>query len=190
MGEAAKRKATYEELIAVDDALLAQIVNGELVTSPRPATGHAVASSALGVLIGGPFGFGRGGPGGWWILDEPEMHLGADVLVPDLAGWRRARLPVVPQAPFLTLAPDWICEVLSPSTAGLDRVRKLPIYAREGVSHVWLVDPQARTLEMLRRHDATWVLASAFSGDDQVHAEPFGALELELGALWTGPPPG
>ena len=190
MADPAKRKATYEDLLAVDERMLAQIVNGELIASPRPATGHALASTGLGALIGGPFGLGRGGPGGWWILFEPELHFGADVLVPDLAGWQRSRMPVVPQAPFLTLAPDWICEVLSPSTAGLDRVRKLPIYAREGVGHAWLVDPQARTLEVLRRQEATWVVAAAFSGDDRARAEPFEAVELELSALWADPAPG
>jgi hypothetical protein len=191
MGEAVRRPATYEDLLAVPDDLLAQIVDGKLVTSPRPAMGHAIACSALNALLGGPFGLGvRGGsgglaaPGGWWILVKPELHLGADILVPDLAGWRRERMPVPPDAPYVTLAPDWVCEVLSPSTAGLDRVRKLPLYARADVAHAWLVDPAGRTLEVLRRHESRWLVADAFAGDARVRAEPFDAVELDLAPLW------
>ncbi|HEV8323086.1 MAG TPA: Uma2 family endonuclease [Myxococcota bacterium] len=193
MGEAVRRPATYEDLLAVPDELLAQIVDGELVASPRPAMGHAIASSALGMLLGGPFGLGGGGggggdaPGGWWIVDEPELHLGVDILVPDLAGWRRARMPAPPDAPYVTLAPDWVCEGLSPSTAGLDRVRKPPLYARAGVAHAWLVDPAGRTLEVLRRHESRWLVADAFAGDARVRAEPFDAVELHLAPLWLPP---
>ncbi len=114
----------------------------------------------------------------------PELHFGKDVLVPDLAGWRHSRLPVVPREPYFTLAPDWVCEVLSPSTAGLDRVRKKHIYAREGVEFVWLVDPVGRTLEAFQLRDKHWVEQGSWSGDDRVRAPPFDAIELELGALW------
>ncbi|WP_309895544.1 Uma2 family endonuclease [Archangium sp.] len=153
-------------------------------TSPRPASRHVLVTSALGGELSGPFHRGRGGPGGWWILDEPELHLGSDVLVPDMVGWRRARMPVYPDAPFFTLPPDWLCEVLSPSTAGFDRVKKLPVYLREQVGHVWLIDPLMRTLEVFRREGERWVLANNFVGDQRVRAEPFEALELELEALW------
>jgi len=179
-----KTRATYEDLLAVPDHKVAEILDGELVVSPRPAAPHARASSVLGVEIGSPFDRGRGGPGGWWVLDEPELHLGDDVLVPDLAGWRRARMPAVPNAPFFTLAPDWICEVVSPSTEQIDRRRKQPIYAREGVSHLWLVNPLARTLEVFRRSPDGWLLAATHAAAERVRAEPFEAVELELAALW------
>jgi Uma2 family endonuclease len=127
------RPATYDDLIEVPDHLVAEIIDGELHTTPRPAPRYADASSGLGGALRGPFDRGRGGPGGWRILDEPELHLGPDVLVPDLAGWRRERLPALPDEAYFTLAPDWVCEVLSPSTMALDRTRKLAVYVREQV---------------------------------------------------------
>jgi Uma2 family endonuclease len=179
-----KRPATYEDLQALPANLVGQLIAGELIAHPRPASDHALASTALGGELNMAFQRGRGGPGGWWILAEPELHLGPDVLVPDLAGWRRERMPVPPRAPFFTLAPDWVCEVLSPSTAGLDRVRKKHIYAREGVGFVWLLDPVGRTLEVFQLQGGHWVERGAYSGEDRVRAEPFAAIELELGALW------
>ena len=134
-----RRPATYEDLLAVPDHLVAEILDGELHTSPRPTPRRADASSGLGGALHGPFDRGRGGPGGWRILDESELHLGRDVIVPDFAGWRRVRLPVLPTEAYFSIAPDWICEVLSPSTAAIDRVKKLTIYAREAVSHAWFV---------------------------------------------------
>jgi Uma2 family endonuclease len=179
------RPATYEDLVRVPDTMVAEIVDGELHVSPRPALRHAHVSSALGVFIGGPYHHGRGGPGGWWILDEPELHLGHDVLVPDLAGWRRARLPRLPDAAACSLAPDWLSEVLSPSTASLDRAKKLKIYAREGVHHAWLIDPGARTLEVLRLEGDRWTLLAVHEGRDTARAEPFTEIELELASLWA-----
>ena len=189
MPESIRRPATYEDLCRVPDHLLAQIVDGELITQPRPTIAHQHAASVLSFDLGNPFDRGRGGPGGWWILYEPELHLGHDILVPDLAGWRRDQVPELPSGAFLTIAPDWICEVLSPSTASLDRVRKLRIYAREGVAHAWLVDPTARTLEVLRRDGERWILVSTHAGDETVRAEPFDAIELDLTALWLTPSP-
>jgi Uma2 family endonuclease len=179
-----KRAATYEDLLKVPDHLVAEILEGELYATPRPAVPHALAASALGVELGGPFQQGRGGPGGWWILFEPELHLGADVVVPDLAGWRRARLPRLPDAPAITLAPDWVCEIVSPSTEALDRVPKLRIYAREGVSHMWFVNPRVQTLEILRLENGVWVLIATHDGDASVRAEPFEAVPLDLFRLW------
>ncbi|MBI3402048.1 MAG: Uma2 family endonuclease [Acidobacteria bacterium] len=179
------RPATYDDLLALPEHVVGEIIGGELVVSPRPAPRHAVASSVLGGELGPPYHSGRGGPGGWWILDEPELHLGDDVLVPDLAGWRRARLPVVPETAYFTLAPDWICEVLSPATARLDRHKKLAIYAREGVPHAWLVDPVQRTLEVLRLEHQQWVITSVHAGDEEVCAEPFEATPLLLRRLWV-----
>lgn len=163
-----------------------QILFGVLHAFPRPAPKHAIASSVLGSELGGPFHRGRGGPGGWAILDEPELHLGADVLVPDLGGWRRERMPEIPvDRAFFTLAPDWVCEVLSPGTAKLDRGDKRTVYAREGVRHIWFIDPDAQTLEILELDGASYRVKDVFSGEARVHAVPFDAIELELGALWA-----
>jgi len=179
------RPATYEDLVKVPDICVAEIVDGELHVSPRPAPRHARAGSSLGVLVGGPYDSGRGGPGGWWILDEPELHLGGDVLVPDLAGWRRARMPRLPDTAYFPLAPDWVCEILSPSTASLDRVKKLTIYAREQVAHAWLIDPVARTLEVLRVEAGRWTILATHTGSEVVRADPFAEIELELESLWA-----
>jgi len=181
----ATRPATYEDLLALPEHVVGEIVAGELVVSPRPAPRHAVAASVLGGELGPPYHGGRGGPGGWWILDEPELHLGDDVLVPDLAGWRRERMPAIPETAYFTLAPDWVCEVLSPGTARLDRQKKLVIYAREGITHVWLLDPLQRILEVLRLEKQQWMIASVHTGDEEVRAEPFEATILPLRHLWT-----
>jgi len=179
------RPATYEDLMKVPDIMVAEIVDGELHATPRPATKHTRAYSSLGIRIGGPYDHGIGGPGGWWILDEPELHLGRDVLVPDLAGWRRERMPQLPDAAHFTMPPDWICEILSPSTAKLDRTKKLAIYAREGVSHAWLLDPLARTLEVLRLGHGRWTIMATHIDAEVVSAEPFADVGLELSALWA-----
>jgi Uma2 family endonuclease len=184
------RPATYEDLVKLPDNLVAEIVDGELHASPRPAPPHAIAGSSVGGLLINPYSFGRGGPGGWWILDEPELHLGSDVLVPDLAGWRRARMPQRPATAYFPLAPDWVCEVLSPSTTRLDRTRKLGIYAREQVAHAWLIDPLAQTLEVFRLDGGHWVLAAVHAGEEVVRVEPFGEIDLELRLLWSEPADG
>ncbi|MFO0550919.1 MAG: Uma2 family endonuclease [Polyangiaceae bacterium] len=180
-----RKGATYEDLLAVPAHLVAQIVGGMLITQPRPAAPHARAASTLGIDLGGPFDRQRGGPGGWHILYEPELHLGGDILVPDLAGWRRERLPTIPRAAFFTLAPDWLCEVLSPSTAGIDRGVKLQAYARERVRHVWFVDPDARTQEVLSLDVGNYRIEAVHHGVERVRAVPFDAIELELAALWV-----
>ncbi len=180
----ARKKATYEDVLNAPPNVVAEILRGALVTHPRPRIAHAGASSVLGAELGPPFGRGRGGPGGWVILDEPEIHLGEDVLVPDLGGWKRGRFGDPGDAAFLTLAPDWVCEVLSPSTNAVDRTVKLPIYAREQVSHAWLIDPAARTLEALRLDGDTWRIVGSWADEALVKAEPFEAVVLELGLLW------
>ncbi|MFP2931720.1 Uma2 family endonuclease [Pyxidicoccus sp. 3LG] len=179
-----RKPATYADLEALPDNVVGELISGVLHTSPRPAGPHAVAASHLGGVLILPFVGGQGGPGGWFILIEPELHLGEDVLVPDLAGWRRERMPQAPKAAAFTLTPDWVCEVLSPSTKALDRTEKLPVYAREGVRHVWLLDPTARTLEVFRLEDADYSLLATHSGPAQVRAEPFEAVELKLAFLW------
>ncbi len=184
MADPPKRHATYEDLLAVPDHRVAEIIDGVLETQPRPAIPHANAATTLGEALGPPFRRGRGGPGGWILLFEPELHLRADILVPDLAGWRRERMPELPQGAYFELAPDWVGEVLSPSTLAQDRVRKLPIYARERVAHVWFIDPIARTLEVLRLDGETYRVMSTHAHDDVVRAEPFAAIELALAVLW------
>jgi Uma2 family endonuclease len=179
-----KRGATYQDLERVPATMVAEIVDGELFASPRPAPRHTAAASALGADLHPPFQQGRGGPGGWWILDEPELHFGEDVLVPDLGGWTRDRLPSLPPEAFFMLAPDWVCEVISPHNERHDRVRKMPVYAREGVRHAWLVDPLERSLEVLRLEAGRWILLSTHRGDEIVRAEPFQAVEVDLLDLW------
>jgi Uma2 family endonuclease len=180
----ARTPATYDDLLKVPDHLIAEILDGELHATPRPSPRHAKASSGLMGTLSGPFDGGRGGPGGWQILFEPELHLDADVVVPDLAGWRRERLPSLPDAAYFTLAPDWVCEVVSPSTASMDRVKKLAIYAREQVTFTWLVDPLARTLEALRLEAGRWVILTTAADSALVRVEPFEAIELDLSLLW------
>lgn len=184
-----KKPATYADIEALPEGWVGELLEDELLASPRPAVGHAHCAFVLGAELGGPFSLGSGGPGGWWFLPEPELHLGRDVLVPDLAGWRRERMPQRPsaRAPFVPLAPDWVCEVLSPSTARVDRHRKLPVYFREGVTHAWLIDPLARTLEVFRRDEGGWARTATHAGDVPVRAEPFEAVELGLGTLWLAP---
>src|SRR3990167_2572790 len=177
--------AGYADLLTLPDNVVGELVAGELYASPRPAPRHAAASSALGEELGPPFKRGRGGPGGWVILDEPELHLGGDALVPDLGGWRRSRMPEMPvDLPYFVLAPDWVAEVASPSTAALDRGPKLAAYARERVAHVWIVDPLAQTLEVLELDGATYRIIMVASGEQRVRAVPFDAIELDLAVLW------
>jgi hypothetical protein len=177
--------ASYQDVLDAPRHMVAELIRGALHLHPRPASRHARASSQLGIRIGGPFDEGAGdGPGGWWIIDEPELHLGPDVVVPDLAGWRRERMPDFPDAPWFELAPDWVCEVLSPSTRGVDVTEKRAIYAEAGVAHLWFVDPLARTLEAFERRDGAWVLIAAHRDDAAVRVAPFAAVALELGGLW------
>jgi len=182
-----RRQALYEAYRAVPEHQRAEIIDGTLYVSPRPAPRHANATSVLGGELNGAFQRGRGGPGGWWILDGPELQLvPLEPMSPDLAGWRVERMPALPETAYFTLAPDWACEVLSRSTESVDRSKKLPIYAAHGVSHVWLVDPAAKTLEVhTLGDDRRWRDVRIHEGDVRVRAEPFTAIELDLGALWA-----
>ena len=180
------RRATYQDVLDAPAHRVAEIIDGTLHTHPRPAMPHARASSVLVRRIGGPFDDDAGGPDGWWIIFEPELHLGEDILVPDLAGWRRRRMPECPDTAYVTLAPDWVCEVLSTSTRRLDLHEKRPIYAREGVAHLWLVDPIDRTLEAFELHDGQWLLIASAKDDEPVSIRPFDAITFSLGDLWAG----
>ena len=181
----APRRATYQDILDAPAHRVAEIINGSLHTHPRPATRHARASSVLGRRIGNPYDDEIDGPGGWWIIDEPELHLADEVLVPDLAGWRRERMPEYPDSAYFTLAPDWTCEVLSPSTRRVDLQEKRPIYAREGVPHLWLIDPADRTLEAFELRDGEWVLIATAKDDEPVSVRPFDAISFSLGDLWA-----
>ncbi len=181
----ARRPATYADIVALPEHVVGEILDGELVVSPRPAPRHAETASTLGGILVPPFQFGDGGPG-WWILDEPELHLGEHVLVPDLAGWRRERMPTLPREDFFTLPPDWLCEVLSPETTRTDRTRKRPIYACAGIPRLWLADPLSQTLEVYGLESGRWVLLVTHGGDEKIRAVPFEAVAVDLNRLWGG----
>lgn len=189
MNEAARKRATYEDVLAADPHMVAEVLHGVLHLQPRPALRHAKVASELVYELIGPFRRGRGGPGGWHILVEPEVHLGPepDILVPDLAGWRTSRMPRVSEGAYETLPPDWVAEILSPSTTRVDRSEKLPIYRREQVPHVWLIDPHARTIEVLRLDGEGYRLVGVFAGEAKARLEPFEAVELDIDSLWLPP---
>lgn len=187
MTGARKRPAKYSDLEALPEHVVGEIIAGDLHASPRPATPHARTTLRLGGLLDlrlRPKGRKGRPPSGWWFFVEPELHFGADVLVPDIAGWRAERVPVMPDVVGITTAPDWACEVLSPSTRRLDRVYKLPIFAREGVKHAWLIDPRDRTLEVYASTKGQWLMLLNASDDDVVRAPPFESLRIRLADLW------
>jgi Uma2 family endonuclease len=181
------KRATYEDVLNAPENMVAEILDGELVLSPRPAYRHARAQGAVYGQLWGPYDAGRGGPGGWWLLTEPELRFNEETIVPDIGGWRRERLPGIPDRPWLDLAPDWVCEVLSPSTERIDRSRKLRLYAEAGVVHAWLVNPLERTLEVLRLKDGAWTIVQVLTGTEPVRVEPFDAIDLDLAAIWAEP---
>lgn len=184
-GDPASKAATYDDVLAAPEHLVAELIRGSLSLMARPRPLHARASSRLTMRLAGFDGDGEDGPGGWVILDEPELHLGSDIVVPDLGAWRRERMPVLPtELAYFVLRPDWVCEVLSRSTARLDRGDKAEIYAEHGVTHVWLLDPEIQTLEVLRLDGATYRVIKTYGGDARVRAEPFEAIELALATLW------
>ncbi len=189
MAQPKPRPATYADIEALPPHVVGEILFGALHTHPRPAPRHAMASSTIGMTLGNPFQFGKGGPGGWLFLDEPELHLGPHVIVPDIAAWRRERLPTLPDTAFIETPPDWVCEVLSPSTRRIDRTDKLAIYAGFGVGDAWYVDPDARTLEVLALSGGKWLVEATFKDADAVSAPPFAEHTFPLDALWPPPSP-
>jgi Uma2 family endonuclease len=184
MVQPAKNPATYEDVLTAPSDVVAEIIDGLLETHPRPSPRHSAAANSLADELTSPFQKGRGGPGGWVFFVEPELHLGADILVPDLAGWRRERLQSYRDAAYFELAPDWVCEVLSASTEDRDRGPKRRIYAETGVGHLWLLDPRVQLLEVFARTEGRWLLVGAWRSDDTVSAPPFEAISISLADLW------
>lgn len=187
------RRAGYRDVLDAPEHMVAEVVDGVLHTHPRPAPLHAYAYAKLGIKLGHLFDRrgDNGGAGGWLILDEPELHLGEDILVPDVAGWRRERMPAPPETAYFTVAPDWVCEILSPSTRALDQGAKREVYAREGIAHLWFVDPEAQTLEVFELRDSHWTLLETATGETEVSPPPFSSAPFNLGDLWwtTAPKP-
>jgi Uma2 family endonuclease len=174
----------YQELLNLPENMHGEIIDGELHVQPRPAPKHALASSYLGSDLVGPYGKGRGGPGGWWIIDEPEIHLGSDVFVPDIAGWKKERMPLLPKTAYFDLSPDWICEVISQSTARKDRVLKMPLYAKNKVQYIWLIEPTTQILEAYQLEGQYWKLIGTFAEGDKVSIAPFSEISIDLSFLW------
>jgi Uma2 family endonuclease len=178
------RKASYADLKALPENMVGEIIHGVLEAQPRPAPRHSAAILRLGSKLGDPFDFGGSGPGGWVFLVEPELHLGEDILVPDLAGWRRETLPQLPKTAWIETRPDWVCEVLSPSTARLDKGAKRQIYARERVGHLWLLDPIEKQLEVFALSAGFWLLMTTVFDGEEVSAPPFEAISFPLSNLF------
>ena len=184
MADPAKRRATYADLEAVPEHLVAEIIDGELMTHPRPSPRHGATANALGGELTGPYQKGLGGPGGWVFVIEPEIKFGNDILVPDIAGWRRERLPGYPKRNYFEIAPDWVCEILSGSTEKRDRSLKKRIYAVGAVSHLWLIDPRLQLLEVFELRENLWTDVGTWNSDDEVRAPPFDAISFSLADLW------
>ena len=179
MAEPAKKPATYADLEAVPPHLVAEIIDGELVTHPRPSPRHGATAFSLSGTLTGPFQKGRDGPGGWVFFVEPEVKFGGDILVPDIVGWRRERLKAYPETNYFTVIPDWVCEVLSGSTEKRDRT-----YGEAGIPHLWLIDPRLQILEAFENRNSRWMKLGDWNSDDVVSAPPFEALSFSLADLW------
>jgi len=186
MAEPAKKRATYEDLYTIPENMTGEIIDGELIVSPRPSRKHVYTTSTLGSEIGPAYHSGRGGPGGWIILIEPEIGLGEDIVVPDLAGWKRERIPASEEHNWISVCPDWICEILSPGTARTDRVKKMRVYARHELAHLWLIDPIDKTLEAYRFQSGSFMVAGVYGENEKVRLEPFPEVEIDLSNLWWG----
>ncbi len=177
-------RATYQDVMDAPPQMVAEIVDGTLYTNRRPAPIYTFASSYFGPIIHSSFGYRYSNPGEWWIIREPEIHLGEDIVVPNWTGFRLERMPEIPMTDYLTMAPDWACEILSPATRKLDLVGKRPIYAREGVRHLWLVDPDAKSLEAFELRGTEWVSIDKRFDEESVSLPPFDAISFNLGYLW------
>jgi Uma2 family endonuclease len=188
MNAIVKRRATYEDVLAAPPNRVAELIDGVLSTQPRPAPRHASAAIGLGYELTGPYQRKRGGPGGWIFMAEPELHFGADVVVPDIAGWRVERMSAIPEKAYITLAPDWVCEIVSPSTERLDRGPKRRVYAEAGVAHLWLLDPIERFLEAFALAGGQWLPLGTIASGEDVRIAPFDAVGFPLDDLFPFPP--
>ena len=185
MSEPARKKATYDDLYAVPENMTGEIINGELIVTPRPSRKHIYTASALGGELVPLYQFGRGGgPGGWVILDEPEIQFGEHTLVPDFAGWKVERYPEEEPHNWISVSPDWVCEIISPSSELYDRDEKMSIYAEHGVPYVWLINPVIALLEAYKLVSGGWFRFAMFSGNKMVRVEPFQETDIDLGSLW------
>lgn len=199
MTEQVLPRASYRDVLAAPPTVVAEVIRGQLHMVPRPDAAHARVASMLGGLLIGRFGLGGAGrPGGWRIFVEAELHLGdePDIVVPDLAGWHLARMPDVPVTPYIAQPPDWVCEVVSPSTEALDRTEKMDVYLQAGVTHLWLIAPEQQALEVYRAtglaseqadepaEGRRWVQVATHAGPDAVQVEPFADVALDLAMLW------
>jgi len=185
MSEPARKKATYEDLYTIPENMTGEIIHGRLIVTPRPSRKHIYAASALGGELAPLYQFGRGGgPGGWIILIEPEIGFGEHILVPDLAGWKVERYPEEEPHNWISVSPDWVCEIISPSTEIHDRDEKMSIYAEHGVPYVWLINPIIRSLEAYRLVSEGWFRFAMFNGNKIARVEPFQESELDLEGLW------
>ena len=184
MTEQARKKTVYDDLYNLPENMIGEIIDGELVASPRPSPEHMFTLSILGNEVGPPYNMGRGGPGGWIILDEVEIALGEDIFVPDLSGWKKERFFKPEGQNWISIAPDWICEILSPSSIRQDRIIKSIVYAKHKIPYFWLIDPRNKTLDVFRLESGRWISLGVYAENDKVRAEPFQETEIDLSALW------
>jgi Uma2 family endonuclease len=187
MASPQRKLATYADLLALPVDTRAEILSGDVILSPAPLPRHSKAQGSARRFLGGPFDDddGHGGPGGWWIFVEVDVMLGPhDVVRPDLAGWRRDRLSQPGLKRPIDVVPDWVCEVLSPSTAARDRITKRRLYAQAGIPFYWLIDPELRAVEALALRDGVWVELGVFDDTATTRIAPFEAIELEIGRLF------
>lgn len=184
MANLALKEATYDDILDLPDTIVGEVLNGQLETHPRPAPVHALAASSIGGELVSPFQKGRGGPGGWWIIDEPECHIEAEIFVPDLAGWRKLKLANLPETAWFDSTPDWVCEIISPTSIRRDRVTKMAIYARLGIGFYWLIDPLAQILEAYQLKNKHWVLLKSYADAEEVAIAPFAEYSFSLANLW------
>jgi Uma2 family endonuclease len=184
MARPLEKLATWEDIAGMPEGARVEILGGAIVTAPSPLPRHSFLQVGLSHYLGGPFALDEE-PGGWWILAEPDVELGPhDVVEPDLAGWRRERVPGFPDDRPIRIVPDWICEILSPSNARADLIRKADLYRRTGVPYYWIADPDERLLQALRLHEDGWLLLGTWGEGDRARIVPFEAVELEIGRLF------
>jgi len=185
VSDTARRVPTLADLDALPANVKGEIIEGVLYTMTRPRGHHQHVALAVGSELRGPFDSGKGGPGGWWILPEPGIELpNTPEIAPDVAGWKRERLPELRMDAPITVAPDWVCEILSPSTRRHDLLVKKPYYARVGVGHHWLVDIEARTVTAYRLESGRWLELGVYGDEREAAIEPFDAIRLDVASWW------